>query len=748
MTRQTSLKWLKAIVYVGIYGGLLMPLVFLPVVIFPFVFSKLIFFQMVVGLTFPAYLILAWVEPAYRPKKNILFLAILSYFIALALSVIFAVDPFRAWWGNQERMNGFFTLLHFFAWLTMTIGVLKTWKSWERLLTYEVVLSGIMAIVPYLQQVKHDLLLFVSYGRVGGLLDNPIYMGAYQIFNLFFLALLFLKNPSRKARIFYGVIALLDIGAFMMAQSRGALVGLAAGIGIFAIYYALFTHNKKARYGILGAALLFFLSYGVLFAFRDTPFIQNSMLGRITYLGGIEGRFIAWKISWQGFLERPITGWGFDNYHILFNLKFNPLSLRAGSYETWFDRSHNTVLDVLSMTGLVGFLTYFSIFGAIFYGVWRAFKKKWVDLPIAAILTALPVAYFVQNLFVFDHPAAFSMSFLLFALTIAATRGDFSGGTQAEIVKPADGRVRQVSWIAFTIVFLAGVLLVWRTSALPFKASMISIAANQTFTQEAAYAKIKQASEIWTPYLDEQTFLLSRNLMAYAAQGTADRVPHIKEIYAVTKQITAEELRRHPRNTHPHFVFARLLQDMSAYDKNALAESEQQYKIAIDTSPKRQQVLYGLARLYLLEGRKDEALDIYRQVRDFDPELGMGYWTYGVSLFYDKGDTAEGAKQIIQSQTVTYAYLLQDARELVPLLDAYAIANDAAGLETALLKNMANLPMSGSLYAQVAVKLEQINAIGLRDKILDMGMAVDSSTRALYEGYKKPVESTVTAPAK
>ena len=275
MNRQTSIKWLKAIVYIGIYGGLLMPLVFIPVVIFPFVFSKLIFFQVVVGLTFPAYLALAWMEPAYRPRGHWLYLAILSYFVALAISVAFAVDPYRAWWGNQERMNGLFTLLHFFAWLTMTVAVIKTWPQWRRLLTYEVILSGIMAIVPFLQQVKHDLLLFVAYGRVGGLLDNPIYMGAYQIFNLFFLALLFLKNPSRKARIFYLVIALLDIGAFFMAESRGAMVGLGAGLGVFAVYYAIFTHNKKARYGILGAALMFFVSYGVLFAFRNTTVIQN-----------------------------------------------------------------------------------------------------------------------------------------------------------------------------------------------------------------------------------------------------------------------------------------------------------------------------------------------------------------------------------------------------------------------------------------------------------------------------------------
>ncbi len=73
-----------------------MPLVFIPVVIFPFVFSKLIFFQILIGLTFPAYLILAWIEPKHRTRFHLLYMAIVAYFVALALSVIFSVDPMRS----------------------------------------------------------------------------------------------------------------------------------------------------------------------------------------------------------------------------------------------------------------------------------------------------------------------------------------------------------------------------------------------------------------------------------------------------------------------------------------------------------------------------------------------------------------------------------------------------------------------------------------------------------------------------
>ncbi|HWQ99652.1 MAG TPA: hypothetical protein VN397_02270, partial [Candidatus Methylomirabilis sp.] len=75
MNRTRAITVFKAITYLGVYGGLLMPLVFIPIVIFPFVFSKLIAFQVLVGITFPAYLALAWMEPRYRPPKSALYMA-------------------------------------------------------------------------------------------------------------------------------------------------------------------------------------------------------------------------------------------------------------------------------------------------------------------------------------------------------------------------------------------------------------------------------------------------------------------------------------------------------------------------------------------------------------------------------------------------------------------------------------------------------------------------------------------------
>lgn len=741
MNRSTIVSVLRGVAFVGIYGGLLMPLVFIPVVIFPFVFSKLIAFQILIGLTFPAYLLLAWMEPQYRPKRHILYFSILGYFVALALSVGFAVDHMRAWWGNQERMNGLFTLLHFLAWLSMATGLLTRWEQWRKLLNFQIGLAVFMALVAMLQKVYPRLLMFPAGPRVGGLLDNPIYMAAYQIFTLFFCALLALKDHRHSMRIWYGVAAVFALIAFVLAQSRGALVGLAAGFGVFMVYYAFFTNHRRVRMTVLSLLGLAVVGAGLIFAFRESALIANSPLARFTsFQTSASTRLIAWRIAWDGFKERPLTGWGLDTFHILFNQHYNPQSLRFGPYETWFDRSHNTILDVLSMTGVLGLIGFAAIFISLFYSAWRAFRKGWIDLPVSAVLIALPVAYFVQNLFVFDHPALFSMSYLLFALVIAATRGEFVGRKEEDKKEDESGGVRRgFSWTAAGIMYVLALVLVWKTSVLPFRASQLAIRGSQAFamrSEDLAYNYYRQSLDIWTPYRDELSFLIGRDMITLASQGAITRYQRWKDFYALGKEAAEEEIGRHPRNTHPQFLYARFLHEMAPLMQIPLQEVENRYRIAIATSPMRQQVHYSLARLYFQTQRPDLAIETYRKVKEFDPGHGEAAWTLGVSLYYDVGKKEEGAREIVASQTAEVPYPLRDARELEPLVEAYLTLKDDGGLRAALSESRLRAYPKGeaALYAQVARLLEGAGKTDLRDLVLSYGQSIDPKTRDVFEG--------------
>ena len=731
MKRTDILRWLKGISYIGIYGGLLLPLVFIPVVIFPFVFSKLIFFQVLIGLTFPAYVALAWMEPKYRPRWKPLYAAIFAYFVAIGLSVIFAIDPLRAWWGNQERMNGLFTVLHFFLWMTMSVSILKTWDQWKKILGYQIVLSVFMACVSLLQIPFPKLLLFQAGPRVGGLLDNPIYMAGYQIFSFFLIALLWMKTESKTVRILLILATIVDIGAFIAAQSRGALLGLAVGIFTFGGMWVLLSKNKKAKAGAAIAVIALFSLYGLAFALKEQPFIKQTPMYRLLDLRATtETRFIAWKIAWNGFLERPLTGWGYDNFHILFNKKYNPESLRFGYYETWFDRAHNTVMDTLAMTGLLGFLTYASIWGALFYSVFRAYRKGWIDAPFASVLTALPVAYFVQNLFVFDQPAGFTMSFFMYGFIIASTSGEFVGKKEKEEIQVEAEKGKAFPVYAFSALQIIALAIVWRYSIIPFRVSQMTIQSNNYFAAgllQQSFEMAKQAALMPTPYLDEQTFLQSRNVMSIADANALGKVPMWKEWYALVKDVTERHLAEHPNNTHPHFIYARFLQTFAKSVPEDAALAEKEYLKSIETSPTRQQLYFSLARLYLEQGKKQQAFDVFKKAVDLDPEIGESLWYAGLTQMFDLGQMDEGAKLVSRSVKVKAPYAPKDVREATALAIALGTVGDAEGFK-ALMTNLSSLANgTAPLYLDIARSAEKLGLIQERNQLLQALLKADPS---------------------
>lgn len=689
MNRKTIVFWLRTVALIGVYGALLMPLVFIPVVIFPFVFSKLVFLQILIGLTFPAYLALAWMEPSVRPRRHILLGAIVFYFVAVGFSSLFSVDPTRSWWGNQERMNGLFTLLHFLAWLMMATGLLRTWSQWKRLLNFELVLSVIMAAVSILQIPFPNLLLFPVGLRIGGLLDNPIYMASYQIFNLFFAMWLLLKSPSRTTKGVYACAMLFQLIAFFLTQSRGGLVGLAAGILVVGMIAAFTIQDRRVKRSIMAAVAGVFVAYGVLFAFRNTETIKNSPFERITTGFTVipEPRLIAWRIAWEGFKERPLVGWGFDCYHILFNLKYNPHSLRYSQYETWFDRSHNTIMDVLSMTGIVGLIGFITVYLALFWSLYRAYRDGRIDPVSFALLAGLPVAYFIQNIFVFDHPAAFTMSYLLFALVVGVSSHGFHmpGLEPKEEPVLSHGKSHNLPTITFCLVQLIALGIAWRYSVLPFQASQAMIQANSAFQlrpirYDIALELFKTAHAMPTPYLDEQAYLMAKNLTELATDSSFKASPKRDELVGLVKQVAQEELTRHPRSTNMLFLIARFYQEIAVLYPADSKMADELYQRAVATSPRRQQLFFALADFQYRQNKPDEALKYERKAMEQDPELGQGHLAYGFSLLYRKRDEVNGPKEILLSQTVSFPYAI-GARELPAVAEAAFLVKDKAALK-------------------------------------------------------------------
>src|SRR5574337_399584 len=84
-------------------------------------------------------------------------------------------------------------------------------------------------------------------------------------------------------------------------------------------------------------------------------------------------------------------------------------------YQLWFDRAHNIIVEWLISAGIIGALSYLSLFGCALYLLWRFSRQKILRRSEAISLCVLLVSYFFQNLFYFDSLISYVIFFAVLA---------------------------------------------------------------------------------------------------------------------------------------------------------------------------------------------------------------------------------------------------------------------------------------------------------------------------------------------
>lgn len=90
----------------------------------------------------------------------------------------------------------------------------------------------------------------------------------------------------------------------------------------------------------------------------------------------LQPRFIAARAAWRGFLENPLLGVGWDNFNLVFNEYYDPRSLRSGYQETRFDKPHNFLLEDLVAGGLLLALSRLALFFFFVRAAWK--MRDWL----------------------------------------------------------------------------------------------------------------------------------------------------------------------------------------------------------------------------------------------------------------------------------------------------------------------------------------------------------------------------------
>lgn len=383
----------------GIVLSLLVVLLVFPSLLFPYISSKQLVFNILMELLLAVWLVFIWKYPSYRPKLNFLVYSLSAYLLVIFLSSIFGVDFNLSFWGDVERMLGFFHILHFFIFFIILISVFRQEKDWHFLLNFSLMVATVVALI--------GLLGDKPYSTIG----NTTYVSGYIIFNLFFAAILFFRNQSAW-RYAYLVPIFLLLLQFKEMRTSGAIIGLGISLLVALVLIGVLHKNKRLKITLFSFVGIATLTLIFIFSQQQATWFQNSFLKNLTsQKATFQTRLLSWQSAAKAFPEHPILGTGFGNYAIIFDKYFNPVFFNYDKNETYFDRAHNNLIDIASTTGILGLISYLAIFVFVAYYIITLWRRQGWHIDNSAqgrknlelvILTALFIAYFIQNLAVFD----------------------------------------------------------------------------------------------------------------------------------------------------------------------------------------------------------------------------------------------------------------------------------------------------------------------------------------------------------
>ncbi|MDO8504812.1 MAG: O-antigen ligase family protein [Candidatus Liptonbacteria bacterium] len=369
--------------------------------------------------------------------KSPLGIAVSAFTAMFLLACAFGVNPANSFWSNFERGEGGLQILHLYLFFLLLATLFDDEKNWK-ILFYCIFGAALLSIgYGILAGMKASNTIGPAFGepsfRFQGSIGNPAYMATYLIFVLFYAFYAFFSERQKELKspksIFLLFLVLVFAAFLFLAATRGAFLGLMGSTLVFLCYVAF--ANKRWRKWLLGAAAVLILFVGSMIALKDNPTVKKLPFARVFDISisaqTFGDRMEIWKMAWDGFKERPLLGVGPENFLYVFDHNFNPAYFKPpAQFGAWFDRAHSIIFDYLAEIGILGALAFFSIFGVFYLEFFRKNRRAGNSdnpsrlslLPPAAraLVFALPVAYLVQGLVLFDILPTYLNLFIFFAL--------------------------------------------------------------------------------------------------------------------------------------------------------------------------------------------------------------------------------------------------------------------------------------------------------------------------------------------
>ncbi len=298
------------------------------------------------------------VGPLIRRHRR-LFECLVALLVWLLLSAVWADDP-GAVLGDIWRWVA----------VALLFTVVATWAADRQVLIWVCVALVVGAVLSVMVGMATGMQETASAGvadpRLSGGVGDPNFLAAGLIPGMVLAAglMVVFKNALARLSLFFA-IAICGYG-IAASQSRGGFLAL-----IFVFVAALLVFRRRRIY--VTVACLGLVALGAVY-FTITPAAWE----RISNIdNGGSGRNGLWTVAWQVSEDNPVAGVGLNNYQSVakdYARESGPLAdVRKIAEQP--NVVHNTYLQALAETGIVGLVLLIGIGGGSCYAGWRAGRR-------------------------------------------------------------------------------------------------------------------------------------------------------------------------------------------------------------------------------------------------------------------------------------------------------------------------------------------------------------------------------------
>jgi tetratricopeptide (TPR) repeat protein len=533
--------------------------------------------------------------------------------------------------------------------------------------------------------------------RPSGVLGNPMAIGPYLLVHFFF-GLYYLVGSARRetphqhasknqrrsgskpqwrpSYLFILILAaeLVLLVVILLGQTRGVIFALLGSLFTVAVVF-LFKGEGTRRLKFAAVILCLLVLAGGLavWKFRETDAVRKMpLLERLTRISVTENestrmRLMVWQSTAKGFRDHPLGGWGHNNVYYVLNRHYDPRHVSfqpdfAESRATWYDKSHNALLEMLVEKGSAGALLFVAVVIAVLINLYKV-----RDSALCLCLIGALSAYAFSNLVAFDTFGSLFGLYLSLGVLAASTHS--KEAMNPEPRKKTDkkppgelGFARQIGIVAIS----AGLVLALYVNREIAVVNARSFEAHTVFDQSPAVgeALYQEAFKHLSPYLPREKL----NYCYRVVNSLINKRPLGNNSLEQALQGAREAVAAHPFDVAGYMILNEVYNGLGLHvDKKYLDQAEVAGRRALELSPTRQEAIFFLGRTYILRNEPRRAVELNETMVKSHPDFALGHWFLGLSLIADNAQERARA-EIKQALQMGYKFRNDEERNVVKQL--------------------------------------------------------------------------------